>query len=87
MMKIFRAYGIPDRIEVAIKLTYMDTRASVLSLDGETNEFDITARVLQRDTLTLYLFVIAIDYLMRMATAGREEELGFTITKRKSRPI
>jgi hypothetical protein len=87
MMKILRAYGIPDRIVEAIELTYMDTRPKVFSPDGESNEFDITAGVLQGDTLAPYLFVIAIDYLMRMATAGREEELGFTINKRKSRRI
>jgi hypothetical protein len=77
MMKILRA----------IELTYMGTRAKVRSPDGETNEFDITARVLQGETLAPYLFVIAIEYAMRMAPSGREVELGFTITKRKSQQI
>ena len=31
------------------------------------------------------MFVIVLDYAMRKATAGKEEELGFTITPRKSR--
>ena len=49
-MIILRAYGIPDRILEAINETYTGTRAKVLSPDGETDEFDITAGVLQCDT-------------------------------------
>ena len=87
MMSILRAYGIPDRIVEAINETYTGTRAKVLSPDGETDEFDITAGVLQGDTLAPYLFVIAIDYAMRRATSGREEELGFTTSRRRSRRV
>lgn len=87
MMKILRAYGIPDKIVDAIEETYMGTKAKVLSPDGETEVFDITAGVLQGDTLAPYIFVIAIDYAMRRATSGREEELGFTISRRRSRRV
>ena len=34
------------------------------------------------DTLASYLFVIVLDYAMRKATEGREEELGLTIKQR-----
>eukprot|EP00116_Pleurobrachia_bachei_P017686 sb/3477948/ len=43
----------------------------------------ILAGVLQGDTLAPYIFIIAIDYVMREALAGRE--VGFTLRKRKSR--
>ena len=46
--------------------------------------FDITAGVLQGDTLAPFLFVIVLDYALRKALTGREEGLGFTITPRKS---
>ena len=48
-------------------------------------EFDITAGVLQGDTLAPFLFVIVLDYALRKAINGREHDLGFTITPRRSR--
>ena len=53
--------------------------------DGETDYFDILAGVLQGDTLAPYLFIIVLDYILRQALQGREEELGFTLQPRRSR--
>ena len=78
MIKILKAYRIPSTLLRAI--------AKVVSPDGETELFDITAGVIQGDTLAPFLFVIVLDYAMRKATNGREEELRFTITPRKSSP-
>ena len=85
MIKILKAYGIPPTLLRAIEAMYTNTKAKVVSPDGETDLFDITAGVLQGDTLAPFLFVIVLDYAMRKAMAGSEEELGFTITPRKSR--
>ena len=63
---------------------YRDTRAKVVTPDGETEEFEIHAGVLQGDTLAPFLFVVALDYALRKAISGREQELGFEITPRKS---
>ena len=85
MMRILRAYGIPPNLLRAIDKMYTNTMAKVVSPDGETNMFQITAGVLQGDTLAPFLFIIVLDYALRKAVAGREEELGFTITPRQSR--
>ena len=61
------------------------SRARVLSSDGETGLFDIVAGVLQGDTLAPFLFAIVLDYAMRMALNGHEEELGFQLERRRSR--
>jgi len=66
---------------------YKDIQAQVISPDGETELFDIVAGVLQGDTLAPYLFAIVLDYVMRKAIDGREEELGFQLVKRKSRRV
>ena len=87
LMKILTAYGIPERIVKAIEITYTDTKAKVISPDGETNLFDITTGVLQGDTLAPYLFIIALDFALREALSGREEELGFHLKKRRSRRV
>ena len=47
----------------------------------------ILAGVLQGDTLVPLLFIVALDYALRCAIDGREEELGFTLVKRASRRI
>ena len=64
---------------------YSNTKAKIATPDGETEMFEITAGVLQGDTLAPFLFIIVLDYALRKAISGKEEELGFTIQPRKSR--
>ena len=68
-------------------VTAEDTSAKVITPDGDTEKFSILAGVLQGDTLAPYHFVIVIDYIMRKALMGREEKLGFQLSKRQSRRI
>ena len=79
MFKILSAYGIPERLELSIKHMYTNIKAKVLSPDGETAMFDIISAVLLGDTLAPFLFIIVLNYVMRQAIDGREEELGFTL--------
>ena len=58
--------------------------AKVISLDGETELFEILAGVSQGDTLAPYLFVIVFDFVLRMVLEGKEEVLGFQSTRRQS---
>ena len=80
LMDILRAYGIPEKIVKAIEVMYTNTRAKVLSPDGETDFFEILAGVLQGDTLAPFLFVIVIDYVLRRAVGGYEH-LGLTLAE------
>ena len=80
MIKIMKAYDIPDIIVHATEDTYQGTQAKVITSDGDTDECDILAGVLQRDTLAPYLFIIVLDYYLRSAIEGKEERLGFTIS-------
>jgi len=77
MMKILKAYNIPQRMLNAINLLYENTRARVITPHGETEYFGIKVGVLQGDTLAPYLFAIVLDYIMRKTYVDREEELGF----------
>ena len=57
-----------------------------MSSNEETEKFNITAEVLQGKTLAPFLFVILfLDYALRKATDGKEENLGFIITPCRSR--
>ena len=84
MLQILESYGNPEIIIQIIALTYKNTHAKIITPDEETEHFEITKVVLQGDTLAPYLFVITLDYAIRQALEGREEELGFEISKRRS---
>ena len=87
LMEILRAYGVPEKLVTAIAATYSQTWAKVRTPDGDTESFQILAGVLQGDTLAPFLFIVALDYALRCAIDGREEELGFTLVKRASRRV
>ena len=53
-------------------------------LDEDTNFFDIVVGVLQGDTLTPYLFIICLDYVL-WTLIDLMKENGFTLEKAKSR--
>ena len=84
LKEILLAYGIPLETVLAIMMLYKDTSAMVRSPDGDTSLFDIVAGVLQGDTLALFLFIIALDYVLRISV-DKMKELGFTLAKYKSR--
>ncbi|XP_063597238.1 uncharacterized protein LOC134773922 [Penaeus indicus] len=67
MFEILELYGIPVEIIEAIKVLYTNTQATVLTPDGETEPFDILAGILQGDTLAPFLFIIVIEYIMRIS--------------------
>ena len=64
MAKVLKSYGIPDMIVNAIINIYANTlyRATLCTPDGISEEFDILAGVLQRDTLAPHLFTVILDY-------------------------
>ena len=86
VFKILIAYGI-NKIVNLIKLMYLNTKARVVTPDGETDLFDILAGVLQGDTLAPFLFIIVVDYCMRIALGQDGHTLGFTVKPRQSRRI
>ena len=73
MEQILLAYGLPKETVTAIMMLYKDTKAMVRSPDGDTDFFDITARVLQGDTLASYIFIIGLDYVLRTSLDTKKE--------------
>ena len=87
LMKILRAYGIPEIIVSFIQVMYTGTLAKVMTPDGLTEVFEILAGVLQGDTLAPYLFIIVVDYIMRTTLGDVETDAGFTIQPARSRRV
>ena len=82
--RILLAYGIPKETVPAITILFRNTKVKVRSPDGDTEYFDIVARVLQGDTLSPYLFIICLDYVLTTST-DKIRENGFKLTKKRSR--
>ena len=84
MVKILKAYGVPTNLLRAIQSMYSGTRAKVVTPDGNTDEFDILAGVMQGDTLAPFIFIVVLDFALRRAISGHKVDLGFTLTPRRS---
>jgi len=78
---ILAFYNIPLTVINAIMSLYTDTVACVRTSSGCTDEFDTTSGVLQGDTLAPYLFVIVMDYVMRLSLTAED---GYTVRRRMS---
>ena len=78
MFNVLLAYGILSQIIEGIKGLYLDTMAQVVTKDGNTNFFPIIAGVQQCETLAPYLFIIILDYVMRIALA-KDDNFGITL--------
>ena len=59
-------------------------KVKVHSTDRDTNYFNIVTGVLQGDTLAPYLFIICLDYVLRMSIDLMKEN-GFKQAKERSR--
>ena len=81
---IILAYGLPKETVAAKPILYRNTKVKVRSLDGDTEYFDIVARVLQGETLAPYLFIIGLDYVLR-TSIDKIKENSFELTKKRSR--
>ena len=56
MEQILQAYGLPKETIAVITILYRNTKVKVRSPDGDTEYFDIVARVLQGNMLAPYLY-------------------------------
>ena len=65
-------------------MLYRNMKVKVHSLDGNTDYFDIVAGVLQGDTLAPHLFIICLDYVLRMSI-DKMKDNGFKLKKERSR--
>ena len=67
MLHILHLYGLPDKIIAGIKSMYDNPETFVLSPNEATDSFFTTAGILQDDTLAPYLFIIVVEYVLRIS--------------------
>ena len=63
--QILLACDLPKETVAAIIILYRNTKMKVCSSDGDTDYFDIVAWVLKGDTVSPYLFIICLEYVLR----------------------
>lgn len=83
MFEILGLYGIPEPMIEAIRVLYTNTSSTIVTSDGETDPFDILAGILQGDTLAPFLFIVVLDYILRMSL-DQINTKGFQLHPRKS---
>ena len=84
MEQILLTYGLPKETVAAITILYRNTKVKVRLPDGDTEYFNIIAGVQQGDTLSPYLLIICLDYMLRISI-NKIREKGFELTKKRSR--
>ena len=82
MEQILLAYSLPEETVTAIMMLNRNTKVKVVY--GDIDYFDIVSGVLQGDTLTPYLFIICLDYVLR-TSVDKIKENRFKLTKERSR--
>ena len=55
-----------SHLKLSMLLKSCNTKSINLTPDGETEHFDSLAGILQGDTLAPFIFIIVIDYIMRV---------------------
>ena len=65
-------------------MLYRNTRVKVRFLDGDADYFNIVTGVLQGDTLVPYLFIICLDYVLKMSI-DKMKDSSFKLTKERNR--
>lgn len=85
LREILNTYRIHPRLVNGILALYQDTSAAVLTSDGLTQQFGTTSGVLQGDTLAPFLFVLILDWVLRVAIP--DDNNGFLLTRRAGRRV
>ena len=78
LWKILRHYGIPQKLVNLIKTMYEDTSCRVIHAGQLTDSFNIRTGVRQGCLLSPFLFILAIDWLMKETTQGRRNGIQWT---------
>jgi hypothetical protein len=77
MWKIIKAHGIPVKVMNIFKELYDGYQCKVKLGRTETAQFTVTSGVKQGCSLSPFLFLIVIDYIIKKAT-DEQDYNGFT---------
>ena len=79
LWKIMRHYGIPQKLVKATQLLYTNFKSAVICENQLTEAFEIQTGVKQGCILSPFLFIMAIDWLMKTTTKGSQRGIRWTL--------
>ncbi|KAK3709747.1 hypothetical protein RRG08_028783 [Elysia crispata] len=79
LWKLLRHYGIPPKILTLIQKMYDGTSCKVLLEGRLTDSFEIKTGVRQGCLLSPFLFILAVDWLMKESTSGSRNGIQWTL--------
>jgi hypothetical protein len=72
-------YGIPQKFINIIRNSYSNMQCRVIHEGKLTESFDVKTGVKQGYLLSPFLFLLAIDYIMRVSTEGKRNGIQWTM--------
>ena len=79
LWQLLRHYGIPMKISTLIKKSYEDMTCQVVHQGKVTKKFEVKTGVRQGCLLSPFLFLLAIDWVMKKTTEGRRNGIQWTL--------
>ena len=79
LWKLMRHYGIPEKIVTLTRKMYEGSSCRVIHNGEMTVPFEVKTGVRQGCLLSPFLFILAIDWMMREVTAGRQNGIQWTL--------
>ena len=79
LWKIMRHYGIPDKYISIVKATYDGMTCRVLHGGDATEKFQVLTGVRQGCILSPFLFLMAIDWVMKETTQGKKNGIQWSL--------
>ena len=78
MWQLMRHYGIPEKFINIVRNTYTGMQSRVVHEGQLSDVFPITTGVRQGCLLSPFLFLLAVDWVMKRTTAGRRNCIQWT---------
>ena len=79
LWQLLRNYGIPEKVTRLIKKSYEDMTCQVVHQGKLTRKFEVKTGVRQGCLLSPFLFLLAIDWVMKQTTEGARNGIQWTL--------
>ena len=79
LWNLLRNYGVPQKIVSLIKNSYSEMKCRVVHEGRLTESFEVKTGVRQGCLLSPFLFLLAIDWIMKVTTQGKRNGIQWTL--------
>ena len=79
MWKLLRHYGVPKKIISLIRCTLQDMSCKIAHAGQLSESFEVKTGVPQGCLLSPFLFLLVIDWIMKITTTGRKNGIQLTL--------